>query len=58
MRAHSRPVRSDDHLEDDMQQDHDPWPRITLREENRVAQLGLGTLAVQPDRESSDANAG
>jgi 2,5-diketo-D-gluconate reductase A len=41
-----------------MQQDHDPVPRITLCDENRVPQLGFGTLAVQPDRESSDANAG
>jgi 2,5-diketo-D-gluconate reductase A len=32
-------------------------PRITLRDGTEIPQLGFGTLAVQPDREASDANA-
>jgi 2,5-diketo-D-gluconate reductase A len=40
-----------------MQIDRDVVPRITLRDGSTIPQLGFGTLAVQPDRESSDANA-
>jgi 2,5-diketo-D-gluconate reductase A len=40
-----------------MQIDRDVVPRIRLRDGNPIPQLGFGTLAVQPDRESSDANA-
>ena len=40
-----------------MQIERDVVPRITLRDGNTIPQLGFGTLAVQPDRESSDANA-
>ena len=32
-------------------------PLVTLPDGARIPQLGFGTLAVQPDRESSDANA-
>lgn len=32
-------------------------PKITLPNEATIPQLGLGTLAVQPNREASDANA-
>ncbi|HEY6427451.1 MAG TPA: aldo/keto reductase [Acidimicrobiales bacterium] len=32
-------------------------PQITLRDGSSIPQLGFGTLAVQPDREASDANA-
>jgi len=37
--------------------DGDSVPRITLRDGTTIPQLGFGTLAVQPDRESSEANA-
>jgi 2,5-diketo-D-gluconate reductase A len=40
-----------------MQIDRDVVPRITLHDGSTIPQLGFGTLAVQPDRESSDANA-
>jgi 2,5-diketo-D-gluconate reductase A len=40
-----------------MQTDRDYVPRITLRDGSTIPQLGFGTLAVQPDRDSSDANA-
>ena len=32
-------------------------PEITLNDGNTIPQLGYGTLALQPDRESTDANA-
>jgi 2,5-diketo-D-gluconate reductase A len=32
-------------------------PSIALRDGTRIPQIGFGTLAVQPDREGSDANA-
>jgi 2,5-diketo-D-gluconate reductase A len=32
-------------------------PQITLNDANTIPQLGYGTLALQPDRESTDANA-
>lgn len=32
-------------------------PQITLADDNAIPQLGYGTLALQPDRESTDANA-
>ena len=37
--------------------DGDSVPRITLRDGTTIPQFGFGTLAVQPDRESSEANA-
>ena len=40
-----------------MQTDRHSVPRITLRDGTTIPQLGFGTLAVQPDRESSQANA-
>ena len=39
-----------------MQADRDFVPRITLRDGSTIPQLGFGTLAVQPDRASSDAS--
>jgi diketogulonate reductase-like aldo/keto reductase len=40
-----------------MQADHRAVPRIALNDGSTIPQLGFGTLAVQPDRRSSDANA-
>lgn len=39
--------------------DHDSpaVPSVALRDGTRIPQIGFGTLAVQPDREGSDANA-